>query len=662
MRYGTLVAVLLYGCLAIAGNPAKKAPAAQAPKLDCLSCHQDEKLAIDEGGKTKSLHVDPKHFQDSIHGSLACTDCHEDVKDFPHDPAPKKVTACKTCHADQDTAYHKGVHGQAADKGVAGVPGCTGCHGDAHQITVAGDPASPVNHANVAKTCGQCHGVKFVMESRGLSTQPFLSYEESVHGKAVANGSEKAAVCIDCHRSHDILRAGDPNAPIFKFNVPQTCGQCHADIAHVYETSVHGEALKRGNWQAAVCTDCHGIHSIKSHLDPQSTVAALALARSTCAACHEGVRLSREFGVPSQRASTYLDSYHGLASKMGSGVVANCSSCHGVHNIYKSTDPRSTINAANLAQTCGTCHPGAGQKFSQVKVHVGVEMSKDVGSMGAMWVKRIYMPMIFVVIGGMFAHNLLIWRRKIVARRQTPMRTVERMNPRQRVQHWLMLSSFILLAISGFALKYPDSPMAWLLGNEAIRRVSHRVAAIVMVAVSLWHFVYLLSTKEGRRLFLDFLPTMQDARNVKENLFFYLGWSKQEPKFGRFTYGEKAEYLALVWGTFLMTVTGFLMWFKVQAGAWFTGASVDIATAVHFYEAILAVLAIIVWHFYQVMFDPDVYPLDWTFWDGKVSLERAQHHHPLAYGEPEHEAGEDCPEGEAEPDDKMPEDKGGGKH
>ena len=653
MRYRTLLVVLAVCTLAWGGNASASKT---QPGLDCLSCHQDDKLAIDVGGKTKSLHVDPKQFHDSIHGSLACTDCHSDVKDFPHDPSPKPVTACATCHADQDSAYHKGVHGQASGKGVAGVPGCTGCHGDAHKITVAADPASPVNHANVARTCGTCHGVKFVMESRGLSTQPFNSYEESVHGRAVANGSEKAAVCTDCHRAHDILRAGDPNAPIFKFNVPQTCGQCHADVAHAYESSVHGEALKRGNWQAAVCTDCHGIHSIKSHLDPNSSVAAQALARSTCASCHEGVRLSQEFGVPSQRASTYLDSYHGLASKMGSGVVANCSSCHGVHNIYRSTDPRSTINSANLARTCGQCHPGAGQKFAAVKVHVGVPLSKDVGSLGAMWVRRIYLPMIFLVIGGMFAHNLLIWRRKIVARRLTPIRTVERMNHRQRVQHWLMLTSFIALAVTGFALKYPDSPMAWMLGNEAVRRIGHRVAAVVMVAVSLYHLFYILSTREGRRLFVDFLPTLQDLRDLKVNLFYYLGWSKQEPKFARFTYGEKAEYLALVWGTFLMTVTGLLMWFKVQAGAWFTGASVDIATAVHFYEAILAVLAILVWHFYQVMFDPDVYPLDWTFWDGKVSLDRAQHHHPLVYGEPEAHA-ETPAATESRPETPPPDDK-----
>lgn len=653
MRYGTLLAVVLYGCLAFGQK-------ATAPKVDCLSCHQDEKLAVDAGnGKLKSLHVDQKKFKESIHGFLECSECHQDVKDFPHDPAPKPV-ACGTCHADQHAAWQKGIHGAAAAQGGKDVPGCTSCHGDAHGIVPSSDPASKVNHANIAQTCGSCHGVKFVMEGRGLSTQPFESYSESVHGKAVANGSAKAAVCTDCHKSHDILRASDVTSPIFKFNVPQTCGHCHEDISHTYQTSVHGVALARGNWQSAVCTDCHGIHSIKSHLDPQSTVAAQALARSTCAACHEGVRLAQEFGVPSQRASTYLDSYHGLASKMGSGIVANCASCHGVHNIYKSTDPRSTVNHANLAKTCGQCHPGASARFAQVKVHVGVPLSKDVGSIGTMWVRRLYIPMIMVVIGGMLLHNLVLWRRKLLARRNAATRTIERMDRKQRVQHWLILSSFIVLAVTGFALKYPDSPLAWVTGSsESLRRIGHRVAGVVMIAAGLYHLFYISATKQGRRLFLDFLPTLQDVRDLKANLFYHLGWSEEPPRFARFTYGEKAEYLALAWGTFLMAVTGLLMWFKMQAGAWFGGFTVDIATAIHFYEAILAVLAILVWHFYQVMFDPDVYPLDWTFWDGRISAERAHHHHPLAYTESAPEDGEAASQEGSEPPaspEKKPED------
>ena len=170
--------------------------------------------------------------------------------------------------------------------------------------------------------CGSCHGQKFVMEKSGVSTQVFASYQQSVHGRAVAGGSQKAAVCTDCHDHHAVRPANDPLSGIFKFNVARTCGACHATIAAHYAESVHGKALARGNWNAPVCTDCHGIHTI-SHAADQ-----VGGPRASCAKCHEGVRLSQEFGVPSARVASYESSYHGLARQMGSTTAADCASCH----------------------------------------------------------------------------------------------------------------------------------------------------------------------------------------------------------------------------------------------------------------------------------------------------------------------------------------------
>src|ERR1035438_2594875 len=104
-------------------------------------------------------------------------------------------------------------------------------------------------------------GQKFLMESRGQSAQPFISYQESVHGRAIEKGSQKAAVCTDCHGSHEILPANEAKSPIYKSNVPATCGKCHTEIASTFMQSIHGQAIARGNQLAPVCTDCHGIHS-----------------------------------------------------------------------------------------------------------------------------------------------------------------------------------------------------------------------------------------------------------------------------------------------------------------------------------------------------------------------------------------------------------------
>ena len=603
---------------------------AQKPTADeCLACHSDTSLSHDENGKSVSLHVDPQMFKDSIHGSMfTCVDCHTDVKSAAHETTPKKIS-CASCHADEQAAYDRSFHGKAVAGGNLNAAKCVDCHGSPHELLPASDPKSRVHHANIPATCGSCHSQSFVMEKNGLSVQMVASYQASVHGHAVAAGSEKAAVCTDCHGTHEILDAKDSKSPIFKFNVPQTCGKCHTDVSKEFQQSIHGTAVAQGNWQAPVCTDCHGIHSIKSHLDPTSPVNAQNLAQATCARCHEGVRLSQEFGIEGRRETTYLASYHGLAAQGGSQVVANCASCHGVHNILPSSDPRSTINHANLAKTCGQCHPGVTEKFTAARVHVDAPLSADVGSRAVRWIRRMYLGMIFAVIGGMLLHNIIIWRSKVVALRKKQHRFVTRMPLRFRLQHATLLTSFFVLVVTGFALKFPDSWFAEMLAmGERMRGILHRIAAVVLIGVSVYHALDLAFSRDGRRLAKDMFPTLDDARGAWQNLCYHLGLTSRKPEFARFTYAEKAEYWALVWGMFVMAGTGIMLWAKVSVGNHLPRWFLDIATAIHFYEAVLATLAILVWHFYQVFFDPDVYPMNWAWWDGKMT----EHHYREEHG------------------------------
>jgi len=602
------------------------APKPKAP--GCLSCHSKTTLTKDAGGKKVSLYVDEAKLKHSVHGELfTCEDCHKEVKD-----AAGKTTrprpACANCHADEQAAFERSQHAHASKNGVA--VKCQDCHGPTHEILAADDAASPVNHRNVPATCGQCHGQKLLMESNGESAQPFVSYQQSVHGLAVAKGSLNAAVCTDCHGAHDILPANNQKSPINKFNLPATCGKCHAAVMQTFNQSIHGQAIARGNQLAPVCTDCHGIHSIKASTDPNSSVSEQNLARSTCARCHEGVRLSQEFGVAGNRISTYLDSYHGLASEGGSTVVANCASCHGVHNILPSSDPRSTINRANLNATCGKCHPGVTQKFTLTRVHLDKGASKDIGSRAVRWIRWFYLALIFVVIGAMLLHNAIIWRGKAIARRALHNPLMERMSAPQRWQHLILLASFIILVLTGFALKFPNSWLAEVLAmSEKVRSITHRVAGVILISAGIYHIFYLAASREGRRLITDITPRPKDAFDALGAMRYYLGWSKVKPAFGRFSYAEKAEYWAMVWGTALMAITGVMMWANVSTGNLLARWWVDIATAIHFYEAILATLAIVVWHFYQVFFDPDVYPMNWAWWDGQMPVENYRHEHEL---------------------------------
>ncbi|HTV66879.1 MAG TPA: cytochrome b/b6 domain-containing protein [Bryocella sp.] len=625
-RLGKIALVLFLFVGALAARSQRK-----LKDSDCLACHGDSSLTTVVNGKTASLYVDAKKLKHSIHGSMfTCVDCHTDVKSLAHETPPKKV-ACADCHADAQTAYAHSIHAKDGEPGKLASATCQDCHGDAHQILAADDPKSPVHHDNVPATCGRCHGQKFLMESNGVSAQPFLSYQESVHGRAVASGSEKAAVCTDCHGVHEILPANDPKSPISKLNVPATCGKCHTEIEKTFMQSIHGQAIAQGNQLAPTCTDCHGIHSIKSPSNPNSPVAERNLSRDVCARCHEGVRLSQEFGVPGNRVTTYFDSYHGLAAENGSVVAANCSSCHGVHNILPSSDPRSTINRANLDATCGQCHKGVTQKFTQTPVHLedGIH-PQDIGSIVVRWVRMIYVVLILLVIGAMFLHNAIIWRSKAVARRRMQNPYMTRMTVNQRWQHLVLLTSFIVLVITGFALKFPNSWFAELLGmGERVRSITHRVAGVILIGAGIYHVCYLAALKEGRRLIRDLAPRPKDAFDVWQTMLYYLGLGARKPSFGRFNYAEKAEYWALVWGTALMGLTGIMMWAKVWVGDLLARWWVDVATAVHFYEAILATLAILVWHFYQVFFDPDTYPMNWAWWDGKMPVEHYRHEHEL---------------------------------
>jgi cytochrome b subunit of formate dehydrogenase len=616
-----LLAVICAGILHAKARPQ------QIANTDCLACHNDPTLTATEAGKSISIYIAQGRFGKSIHGVLNCTDCHTDIKSLPHLSGLLKPS-CGSCHSEESTAYTRSVHGKAALSGNAHAARCVDCHGAPHEILPAADPSSKVYHSNIPATCGACHRQKFVMRANGISTQVFFSYEQSVHGRAVSAGSQKAAVCTDCHSAHNILMAGNPQATTFKFNVPATCGKCHATEEHRYLQSVHGQAIAHGNWLAPVCTDCHGIHTIQAPSAPGSSVSAQALAQITCARCHEGVRLTTEFGVPGHRVTSYLNSYHGLASRLGSTVVANCASCHGAHLILSSSDPRSSINKANLPVTCGKCHPGATANFTRFPIHAGAPLSADTGTIIVAWVRRAYLWIIFCVLGAMILHNLIVWNSKASARRALERRTIVRMTLNQRIQHWVLLVSFAVLVITGFALISPFSNVADLIGlSDPIRRTVHRIAGVTLIAAGVYHIFYVVLSKSGREAARALLPTAKDMRDLWQTMRYHLHITRDKPQFGRFNYGEKFEYWALVWGTLVMAATGLAMWFQLAVTKLLPGWWIDVAVTIHLYEAILATFAVVLWHFYQVMFDPDVYPMNWAWWDGHMSVSLYKEEH-----------------------------------
>jgi cytochrome b subunit of formate dehydrogenase len=521
------------------------------------------------------------------------------------------------------------VHG-AEPNGYA--PLCHDCHG-AHAIPKSSVSTSPVYFRNLAATCTRCHGSKEVAVRSAIPIPGAARmYEKSIHNLAIVEkGLNKSANCVDCHGAHDLKDRLDPASPIFRTNIPATCGKCHYGVFAIYRDSVHGVAFSRGVPDAPGCTDCHGEHEIRQAADPGSSVSFAAVAETTCPSCHSAEKLSGRYGIAIEKVKGYQESFHGLSQRLGDRTVANCSSCHGVHEIFKSSDPRSTIHPKNLQVTCGKCHPGATENFARGNIHVG---PGGVGGRIKFWVENIYIWMIVVVIGGMVAHNGADYIRKMQAiyreRKEWQHPGYERLNRSERVQHILTLTTFFTLVITGFALKYKWSiPFVSDTANVWLRGTGHRSAALLMTATCFYHLFYAVFTARGRDHLVRMMPRLQDAKDVVGMLRYYAGLDSHKPRFGRFSYIEKAEYLALVWGSVVMAVTGFLLWFQDDALRHIPMWGLDVATIVHYYEAILATLAIFVWHLYYVIINPDFAPMSLTWIDGKLSRHHMEHEHAL---------------------------------
>jgi formate dehydrogenase gamma subunit len=464
---------------------------------------------------------------------------------------------------------------------------------------------------------------------------PVDSYKQSVHGRAVAFGKE-AATCSSCHGSHDIYPAVDTRSKVNHWKVPETCAQCHQEIAREFNESVHGEAIKAGVRDAPVCVDCHGEHLIIDPRSPSSPLNAMNVSAETCGRCHGDPRLALRNDLPADRLPSYAQSYHGLAIKGGKVTAANCASCHGVHSILRSSDPRSTVNAANLRKTCGVCHKGVVEaKFTIGRVHVATEAGEN--HPVVQWIRWTYWVLIPATLGFMLLHNLVDLLSKLVRRkpRRESGEVVLRMNLWFRVAHWGIMVSFPTLVFTGFALKYPESwwskPLLLWESHFGVRGGLHRTAAIVMILATLYHFVHLALKKRDRAFVWAMIPTIKDATDMLQVFRYNLGLTKQEPQFAKFNYAEKMEYWAFLWGTVVMGVSGFLLWFNNFTLRHFPKWVADAATAVHWYEALLATFSILIWHFYLVIFDPMVYPMDTAWLNGKIPADHYRHSRPEYY-------------------------------
>jgi len=319
---------------------------------DCLACHDDATL---KRGNGTPIAVSKATFAGSVHGSMACVDCHADLAkaELPH---PEKLARvdCSSCHDDAVKLYKQSAHAAARAGGSVEAATCASCHG-MHDIKGAKDPQSRTYHLNVAATCAACHGNKDVIAKGHIAAGDVATpFADSIHGRALSrSGLVVAPTCSDCHGPHDVRKKSDPESRVARANVPATCGKCHEGIAHQFGGGIHAAVLQKGNDGAPGCQTCHTAHAIQHADNPEWQLTVV----NQCGTCHI------------DKLKTYRDTFHGQVTSLGFRAVATCADCHGNHQILPASDPASPIAKGNLVKTCGKCHANASESFVKFDPH-----------------------------------------------------------------------------------------------------------------------------------------------------------------------------------------------------------------------------------------------------------------------------------------------------
>ncbi len=216
---------------------------------------------------------------------------------------------------------------------------------------------------------------------------------------------------------------------------------------------------------------------------------------------------------------------------------------------------------------------------------------------------------------------------------------IERFDLSARIQHVIMFTTFLLLSFTGWGLKYAyqDPASAWIRfwGGAKSAGIIHRVAGIIMLLDFIYHQFYLLNLIRKKDFRLSAVPMPKDIMDVFQNIMYYLGLSKEKPYFGKFNYMQKFDYFAVYWGMFIIGASGFFLAFPVMVSSLFPTFTLqwiwDVLFVMHSDEALLAIVFILIFHFYNEHLRSEEFPMNWMWLTGKMSVEKLKHHHPAEY-------------------------------
>ncbi|MDH3511177.1 MAG: cytochrome c3 family protein [Gammaproteobacteria bacterium] len=556
----------------------------------CLACHRMESLAKPmPNGEPRQLYVSPADFEQSVHGKRSCVECHKDITAIPHRKGVDRKVGCVQCHEDlwqaaqdenrteelarlgevvqQIDSYMSSIHARPNREDQSRTNAtCYDCH-DAHYIAPIDSQVGARSRLKIPEVCGKCH------------SDITQAYRTSVHGQGGAvYGNAHAAVCIDCHTTHDIE---SPGADTTRLAITRNCGTCHAEELESYLGTYHGQVSTLGYTHTAKCYECHGHHEIKRVADESSIM-------------HENNRLE------------------------------TCSTCH----------PDATAGYVSF-QPHGNTHDF--DRYPQMWIASKFMISLLAGvfiffwTHAALWFYREYKDRkegknkLYVQTDGLPDGDD---------------RYIRRFSGLWRLAHLIGAVSIMLLVLTGTAVLYADSFWAptviAILGGPKSAAILHRIGAVLFMVVFFGHLIY-FAFRIGRtwRTFRWFgpdslIPNWQDLKDCAAMFRWFFGKGPR-PRFDRWTYYEKFDYWAPFWGMFIIGVSGAMLWFPSTTASVLPGWVFNVGTIVHGEEAFLAAVFLFTVHFFNVHFRPDKFPQDIVMFTGALTLEEFRREHGLQY-------------------------------
>lgn len=556
------------------------------PNERCLDCHGDPDHPTDirDDGSEVGIFVEPAKIRQSVHGEHACTDCHVTITRVPHRKAPQVIVGCVECHSEtweqvkddpqggherlgvvmeQIDSYMRSVHAEpnARDQSRTNAA-CYDCH-DAHNVGTLGSIQRAEHRLENPEVCGACHA------------EQLEQYRRSDHGIAVLEKKDsEAAVCSDCHTTHDIA---SPEGDAVMLTLTENCGSCHEDAQKTYRYSYHGQVTKLGYTHVAKCYDCHGSHEVKAEEDPTSTIHE-DNRLDTCGQCHEdapaGFLSFHAHGNPND-----FENYPGLfiAAKFMQGLIIAVLAFFWIHVIlwlYREYKDRKAGKSY--------AHPKPGEDTVYFR------------RFSAAW-RWLHL---------LFALSTMV----------------------------LVLSGTTLLFPH---TAWADFVMT-LMGGPQGEAIVHRTAAAIWLGVFLIHLVMAVrairAKREKFRWFgpTSMVPNLQDLRDIGAMFKWFFGRA-QRPQFDRFAYWQKFDYWAPFWGAAVIGFSGLVMFNPALTASLLPGWVFNFAIIVHAEEALLATMFLFTVHFFNSHFRPDRFPMSTIMFTGAVPLEEFKFEHRLEY-------------------------------